>query len=160
MIWCGCYWEIIPIDACQLMPKYCSVTVPVSENPAIAETQDAAKDTSDRSMSEFYQLQQDLVSISLVLIGIIFVSVWLAYSLNVALNYLIGACTGVVYLRMLGKDVGRLGPEQMKLSKARFALFIGIIVFASQWEQLQILPIFLGFLTYKAAVIVYMLKSI
>jgi ATP synthase protein I len=110
-------------------------------------------------MSEYYQLQQDLVSISLLLIGGTFVCVWLLESLNIALNYLLGACTGVVYLRMLGKDVARLSPEKPQLSKARFALFIGLIVLASRWEQLEILPIFLGFLTYKAAVVIYMLRS-
>nr|WP_245916084.1 hypothetical protein [Merismopedia glauca] len=66
----------------------------------------------------------------------------------------------MVYLRMLGKDVARLSPERMKLSKARFALFIGLIILAARWDQLQIMPIFLGFLTYKAAVVVYMLRSI
>ena len=131
----------------------------MSENPLVAKTLDSQTNTSDRNMSEYYQLQQDLVSISLLLIGGTFVCVWLLESLNIALNYLLGACTGVVYLRMLGKDVARLSPEKPQLSKARFALFIGLIVLASRWEQLEILPIFLGFLTYKAAVVIYMLRS-
>jgi ATP synthase protein I len=132
----------------------------VSENPSTTEKLNFKTNPSDRHLYEYYQLQQDLVSISLILIGMVFVYVWLIYSLNVALNYLIGACTGVVYLRMLGKDVARLSPERMKLSKARFALFIGLIILAARWDQLQIMPIFLGFLTYKAAVVVYMLRSI
>ena len=109
-------------------------------------------------MQEYYQLQQELFLNTLALTGIIFISVWIFYSLNIALNYLIGSCTCVVYLRMLAKDVERLGREKTRLSKSRFALFIGLIIIATQWNQLQILPIFLGFLTYKAALIVYTLR--
>ncbi len=110
-------------------------------------------------MQEFYQLSQELLLITLVLTGIIFICVWIFYSLNIALNYLIGACTGVVYLRMLAKDVERLGREKRQLSKTRLALLIGLILLASQWNQLQILPIFLGFLTYKAALIIYVIRT-
>ncbi len=119
----------------------------------------SATSQTTRSMQEFHQLSGQLLTITLVLTGIIFICVWIFYSLNIALNYLIGACTGVVYLRMLAKDVERLGNEKKQLSKSRFALFILLIVVATQWSQLQIMPIFLGFLTYKATLIVYMVQT-
>ena len=119
----------------------------------------ASEDTeSGNSMQEFHQLFQRLLLITLVLTGVIFISVWIFYSLNIALNYLIGACTGVVYLKMLARDVEQLGSEKTSLSKTRFALFIGVMIVASQWRELQILPIFLGFLTYKATLLVYMVQ--
>ncbi|MDB9449826.1 ATP synthase subunit I [Dolichospermum circinale] len=112
------------------------------------------------SMQEFYQLYQKLLVITLVLTGIIFISVWIFYSLNIALNYLIGACTGVVYLKMLANDVERLGGEKQSLSKNRFALIMIPIILASQWHQLHILPIFLGFLTYKATLVIYLVQTV
>lgn len=121
---------------------------------------DTVPSESGNSMQSFYQLSQELFSITLVLTGIIFISVWIFYSLNIALNYLIGSCTGVVYLKMLGKNVEQLGVQSPQLNKNRFALLIGLLVLASQWNQLQILPVFLGFLTYKATLLIYTLRTV
>ncbi|MDM9384413.1 ATP synthase subunit I [Chlorogloeopsis sp. ULAP01] len=124
------------------------------------DTQSGFEDTEPvDSMQEFYQLYQEFLVITLVLTGIIFISVWIFYSLNIALNYLLGAATGMVYVRMLAKDVERLGQEKRQLSKNRFALLVIIILVASRWNQLQILPIFLGFLTYKATLIFYVIRE-
>jgi ATP synthase protein I len=110
------------------------------------------------SMQEYYQLQKELFLSTLILTGIVFPSVWVVYSLNIALNYLIGAVIGFVYLKMLAKGVEKLGRSKNKVGKNQLALFVGVIVVASQLDQLQVVPIFLGFLTYKAALIVYMFK--
>jgi ATP synthase protein I len=132
----------------------------VSENLTTIETLNPETNKSGESISEYDRLQQNLASIALVATAIIFGVLWLTSSLNLALNYAIGACTGVVYLRMLGRDVARLGPERRKLSKARFALFIGLIIIAARWDRLQVMPVFLGFLTYKAAILIYMLRGV
>lgn len=115
--------------------------------------------TPSDSMREFYQLYKELLLITLALTAVIFVSVWVAYSLNTALSYLLGATTGLIYVRMLAKDVERLGNEKRQLSKNRFALLVVLILLASRWNQLQILPIFLGFLTYKATLLIYVIRT-
>nr|WP_238360643.1 ATP synthase subunit I [Iningainema tapete] len=133
-----------------------------STDPTPTTQQDTPTGSSDTesvsSMQEFYQLYQELLLITLVLTGIIFFSVWFFYSLNIALNYLLGGCTGVIYLRMLAKDVERLGNQKQQLSKTRLALLVALILLASRWNQLLILPIFLGFLTYKATLIIYVIR--
>lgn len=108
------------------------------------------------SMLEYHRLQQNLLMVTLAMTGVIFISVWMVYSLNIALNYLIGAGTGVVYLKMLARNVEQLGRSKNSLSKERLAVLMGVLILASQLDQLQIIPIFMGFLTYKAAIIIYM----
>ncbi len=111
-------------------------------------------------MSEFYQLKQELITTTLILTGLTFGPVWWAYSLTTALNVLVGALTGVVYMRLLARNVERLGTEQGSVGKSQLAVFVGVIIVASQWENLQVLPVFLGFLTYKAAIIAYTLRTV
>lgn len=125
----------------------------------LAEELIAKAETYDRSMAEYHQLQYQLLLVTLGIALIIFLSVWVAYSLPTALNYLLGGCTGVVYLKMLARDVERLGNQKDRLGYARLAPFIGLMIIATRWHDLQIVPIFLGFLTYKAAIIVYVLRT-
>ncbi|WP_081942888.1 ATP synthase subunit I [Myxosarcina sp. GI1] len=135
----------------------------VAEKPAVSpEVNRVVEDTSESSeptMQEYYQLKQMLLLTTLLLTGAIFSCVWIFYTFNIALNYLLGACIGVVYLGMLAREVERLGTQKRSVGSTRLALLAGIIIVATQLQQLQILPIFLGFMTYKAAIIVYVMQT-
>jgi len=125
--------------------------------PAQAGFVTSLQPPSESSMQEYYKLQQDLLGLTVAFSIVIFACVWWAYSLNTALNYLLGASTGVVYLRMLAKSVGNIGREAPKSSSGRLAILIGVLIVATQWQQLSVLPVFLGFLTYKGALITFVL---
>jgi ATP synthase protein I len=113
----------------------------------------------DNSMNEFYHLQNKLLVITLVATGLIALSVWFAYSLNITLNYLLGAMGGLIYLKLLGRDVERLGQETGISNGKRLAIFAGLIIIASKVQELHILPVFFGFLTYKIAIIIYTIQT-
>jgi len=108
---------------------------------------------SETSMQDYYQLQENLLKLTLVFTVVICLLVWGVYSLDIALNYVIGAVTGIVYFRMLARSVGKIG--RGKPANTRLAVFVGVMVAAMRWQQLSVLPVFLGFLTYKVALIAF-----
>lgn len=111
----------------------------------------------DNSMGEFYQLRNNLLIGTVVIALVSFILVWVFYSLQTSLSYLVGACVSLVYLNMLAREVERVGVYKRKIGSTRLAIFVGLIVVATQWQQLQLLPVFLGFLTYKVAIILYVI---
>ena len=129
--------------------------------PTTEENQSSVEESAivDSSMTEYYQLKQNLLLVTLVMTAIIFVSVWITYTLNIALNYMIGACVGIVYLGMLAREVEKIGSNKKGVGSTRLALIAGVIIVATQQQQLQIVPIILGFLTYKAAIIFYVVQT-
>ena len=129
--------------------------------PITEENQSTVEESAlaDNSMTEYYQLKQSLLLVTLGLTAIIFISVWITYTLSTALNYMIGACVGIVYLGMLAREVEKIGVQKKGVGSTRLALIAGVIIVATQQQQLQIIPIFLGFLTYKAAIILYVVQT-
>jgi ATP synthase protein I len=133
---------------------------PKSVDENTTHEQSGVARSSEDSMGEYQQLKRELYLITLAITTVAFVAVAFVYELRVAFNYLLGAVAGVVYLRLLAKDVDKIGNESTKLSPNRLALFVGLMLVAAKWHELQILPVFLGFLTYKAALLVYLLRTI
>jgi len=139
-----------------------------SESESIDSTQAALSEGSSQdntssltsSMDEYFSLVLELNQIMLVLTGIVFGGVWYFYGLNIALNYLLGACIGFVYLRMLAKNVEQLGQSRKGIGKSRLALIVGVLIISTRVDQLSFLTIFLGFLTYKAALLVYTIRVV
>ncbi|MDX1976979.1 MAG: ATP synthase subunit I [Pseudanabaenaceae cyanobacterium bins.68] len=112
-------------------------------------------------VAEYDRLKQILLRYTLGVSGLGGLITWLNYGTNITLSYLIGAAVGLVYLRQLGKSVDRLGSQSRGFSfgSPRLALVIGMIVIALKWQQLSFLPVFLGFLTYKFAILIYAFQS-
>ncbi len=108
----------------------------------------------------YEKLQLWLVLVTLGVSLAIALCVAFVYSVGVAANYLLGALVGLVYLRMLSRGVAELGKSRNRLGVTRLALFVGLIVLATQVESLQVLPIFLGFITYKVTLLIHIVQTL
>lgn len=111
------------------------------------------------SMTEFYQLRDNVLIATVIIALVSFSLVCYFYSLNTGLSYLLGACVSLVYVNMLAREVERIGTFKKKIGPTRLALFVGLIVIATKWQQLQVIPVFLGFMTYKASILFYVLPT-
>ncbi|WP_019499103.1 ATP synthase subunit I [Pseudanabaena sp. PCC 6802] len=127
------------------------------------ERSEADLNNSGDRVDEYGDLKFKLYAITLLLTGVIGLAVWGICGSNLALNYLLGAIVGVVYLRMLAKDIDRVGKERKQLIYSKFSRFVLVsvaIVAAARAQQLHILPVFLGFMTYKVAILVYTFQDL
>ena len=147
----------------------------MSQPTRVATDSSSVSDTSDsvdtgaesqplpevKSGGEYDKFRQQLLVTTLISsVVIAFTLAWF-YSTNVVLNYATGSLVGLVYLRMLGRGVARLGPASRSTgSGARLALFAALIIIATRVDSLEILPIFFGFMTYKAALFVYAFQTL
>jgi ATP synthase protein I len=112
----------------------------------------------DSGMTEYQQLKRELAIAIGALSLILFALVWLKFGSNIALNYLLGAVTGLVYLRMLSQEVEKLGATKLSLNSNRLGLVAIVIILAAKVPELKVLPVFLGFLTYKLALLIYAVR--
>ena len=123
------------------------------------EQNNASPETIDNSMGEFYQLRNNIF-IGTLLVAVIGLSVtWWLFGQQTSLNYLLGTCFSLVYVNMLAKEVEKVGANKKGIGSTRLAIFVGLIIVATQREQLQVIPIFLGFMAYKLAILFYVLPS-
>jgi ATP synthase protein I len=117
-----------------------------------------ALESIDSGMAEYQQLKRELATAIGALSLVLFALVWLKFGLNIALNYLLGAITGLVYLRMLSQEVEKLGATKLSLNSNRLGLVAIVIILAAKVPELKVLPVFLGFLTYKVALLIYAVR--
>jgi ATP synthase protein I len=146
------------IDDENRLPKQLLRSEPVRSNRTDSVAAVSTASTTPSSMQEYYTLKRSLYLSTLAITAIGFAAAWIAYSSDTALSYLIGSLSGLLYLRMLAKGVERLGVGASSTGgNTRLAIFVGLIVVAAQVERLQLVPVFLGFITYKIALLVYSL---
>ena len=134
--------------------------IPAKNSTASQAIVDVSSPSDSGGMDEYNRLKFKLLMLTLtsgLVIGLIVLCV---YGWNIALSYFVGAVVGAIYLRMLSKGVDRLGKQSKRLGYARFGVFVILIAIAAKSEQLQVLPAFFGFMTYKLAVLAILAQDL
>ena len=126
-----------------------------TEQSATAENN--ASEVMDNSMGEFYQLRNNLL-IGTIVVALVGASLaWWFFSWQTSLNYLLGTGFGLVYLNMLAKAVERVGEKKKGVGLTRLAMFVSLMIVAIKIQALELIPIFIGFITYKVTILFYIL---
>ena len=110
-------------------------------------------------MGEFYQLRNNLF-LGTIVIALIGSSLsWWFYSWQTSMNYLIGTGFGLVYLNMLVRAVEKVSEKKKGVGMTRLIMFIALMIVAFKIQALEVIPIFIGFMTYKVAIVLYILPQ-
>jgi ATP synthase protein I len=111
-------------------------------------------------MDDFQRLQRRLQLITLCLAaGAVLITALVTDRSN-AISLAVGAAGSLLYLRLLGRSVSRIGENSRSVGKSQLLVPIVLVLAASRLPQLSILPVFLGFLLYKPAVIIQALTDV
>lgn len=117
------------------------------ESPSSVVVSAAAQD-------DYAQLQRRLLLATLIAAALAVLVTALVFDLHTAASVLAGSLAGVVYLRLLGRSVARLGPDAKKVGKLQLLVPVVLVMASARLPQLELLPALLGFLLYKPALIV------
>ena len=110
-------------------------------------------EASVASTDEYVQLQQRIFRAAL-LVSALAVSITAFFFDNqVAISLLIGALSGILYLRLLARSIGKLGTSSKSVSKIQLVVPVVLVLAVSKLSQLELLPALLGFLLYKPSLI-------
>jgi len=93
------------------------------------------------------------ILISTLVVGVSFVF----FSFYFALSILIGAFSGIFYLRLLARSIGKLGKASKSVSKVQLLVPVVMVLVVSKLPELQLLPAMVGFLLYKPSLIIQFL---
>jgi ATP synthase protein I len=121
---------------------------------ATAEPPQGGPCAVDNGMADYLRLQRRLI-IATAVAGILAVpitAIW--FDWPTALSLLLGSLGGLLYLRLLARSVSRIGPDNKSVGKVQLLVPIALVMAAARIPQLEILPVLIGFLLYKPALIV------
>ena len=103
---------------------------------------------------EYVQLQKRFLSLTAVLSTFAVVIAAIFFGFYSSISVLIGAVSGLLYLRLLAKSIGKLGKSSKSVGKIQIVVPVLLVVITSRFSSLELLPAMLGFLLYKPSLII------
>ena len=128
-----------------------------SERLKLSGDLESSGNTSGDLSSEYVLLQLRIFRINLVVTAFAAVVSILFVDLNAAISLLLGACSGIIYLRLLAKNIGSLGKSSSSVGKVQLIVPAALVLVVAKVPDLHLLPSLVGFLLYKPSLIIQFL---
>tara|TARA_Y100001968_G_scaffold316300_1_gene343953 strand:+ start:1474 stop:1953 length:480 start_codon:yes stop_codon:yes gene_type:complete len=109
---------------------------------------------SEDGQDKYMQLQLRIYLLTLIITGPSVLIFAIFFDLHSALSLLIGALSGILYLRLLARGIEKLGKTSMSVSKVQLLVPVLLFFAVSRLPQLELLPALVGFLLYKLSLII------
>ena len=123
-------------------------------------TDDASDPGPSNGMEHFERLQRRLLFATTIAVAAAVPITGLLFDGPTALSLLLGGLGGLLYLRLLARSVSRLGGDRRSVGKFQLLVPVVLVLAAARIPNLQILPVLLGFLLYKPALILQALLDL
>ena len=120
------------------------------------ETESKQIDSGD-SFGEYVSFQRRIFRMNLLLTAFAVILTGIFVDLHAAFSLLLGAFSGILYLRLLAKSIGSLGKKSSSVSKFQLLVPVVLILAVSKLSYIQLLPALVGFLLYKPSLIIQFL---
>ncbi len=104
-------------------------------------------------MDEYGRLQRRLLLATGLVTLVVALATWWLFGGSTARSLLLGGCSGLLYLRLLARSVGRLGPDSRSLGRFQILVPALLVIGAARLPAIELLPALLGFLLYKPALL-------
>ena len=132
------------------------------DNSIIKESKSGIANQIDNLLSqndEYTKLQLTIFRITFIFSTLLALITGIFLGFTFGFSIFIGAISGIFYLRLLAKNVGKLGKESSGISKLQLIVPVCLFIFASKLGSLDIFPAMIGFFIYKPSLILYFSRS-
>ena len=128
-----------------------------SERLKLSGDLESSGNNSGDLSAEYVLLQLRIFRINLVVTAFAAVVSILFVDLNAAISLLLGACSGIIYFRLLAKNIGSLGKSSSSVGKVQLIVPAVLVLVVAKVPDLHLLPSLVGFLLYKPSLIIQFL---
>ncbi|MCT0203153.1 hypothetical protein [Synechococcus sp. CS-603] len=105
-------------------------------------------------MDDYARLQSRLLMATLILAAVAVLLTALLLGISPAISLMIGAFSGMLYLKLLARSVARIGSNSRNVGKAQLLVPVVLVLAAARLPALDIVPVLIGFLLYKPAILI------
>ena len=104
-------------------------------------------------MDDYVRLQQRLMMATLAVSAAAVPLSWIFFGGSAAASLLLGACCGLLYLRLLARSVARLGKGSRSVGRFQLLVPVLLVIAALRIPAIELLPALAGFVLYKPALL-------
>jgi len=102
----------------------------------------------------FERLRRRLLLSTMVVSALVVPASAVLFDLPTATSLLVGAVSGLLYLRLLARSVARLGGDRRSVGKFQLLVPVVLVLASARIPQLDLVPALIGFLLYKPALLI------
>jgi ATP synthase protein I len=104
-------------------------------------------------MDDYVRLQRRLMMATLAVSAAAVPLSWIWFGGSAAASLLLGACSGLLYLRLLARSVARIGSDSRSIGRFQLLVPTLLVMAAIRIPAIELLPALAGFVLYKPALL-------